>query len=201
MLPDFPNSKRELDQLIALRLRRSIRERNVIATLATTIVQHEGNLMAYDQLTKEGKRIVTGGYEKAEAGVTIPLEEIPNLTGDNLNKKIDEIAEDIAKQASQRGFQKIDEALTEAGAGVDAAGGPMTPELYLEGLEKMEMSFDTETLQPTFTIVIHPAMMPSMEKLKDQMENNPEYKARYEALMERKREEWRDRESHRRLVD
>lgn len=201
MLPDFPTSKRDLSQLLDLRLRRSVRQRSVLATLATSIVQHEGSVMAYDQLTREGKRIVTGAYEKAEAGIMIPIEEIPDLTGDNLNKKIDEIAEDIAKQTSQKGFKKIHETLDEAGTGVDAEGQPLTPELFLKSLEGMEMNFDPETLEPTFSIVIHPSMKPSMEKLKDQMENNPEYKAKYEALLTKKREAWRDREGHRRLVD
>ncbi|HET9366357.1 MAG TPA: hypothetical protein VFP71_15230, partial [Candidatus Angelobacter sp.] len=167
----------------------------------TSIVQHEGSHMAYDQLTKGGKRVVTGNYETAETGIMIPVEEVPDLTGDNLYKKIDQIADDIARQTSQKSFKKLDEVLDEAGTGIDAKGQPITPELYLQGLERMEVSFDPDTLEPTFSIVIHPAMMPAMEKLKDQMENNPEYKKQYDALMARKREEWLDRESRRKLVD
>jgi hypothetical protein len=201
MLPDFPTLKRDLGQLLDLRMKRSARQRNVIATLATSIVQHEGHAMAYDQMTKDGKRIVAGEYEKAEAGIMIKIEEVPDLIGDNLLKKIDEIAESIAKQTSQMSFARIDETLNEAGTGIDAKGQSLSPELYLEVLEGMEIGFDSETLEPTFSIIIHPAMMPAMERLKNQMENNTAYKQRYDALMERKREEWRDRESHRRLVD
>jgi len=201
MLPDFPSSKRDIDQLIRLRLQRSIRQRSVLAGLAASIVQHEGELMAYDQLTKEGKRTLTGEYEKAEAGVTISLEEIPTLTGENLYKKLDQLAEDIARQTSQTGFRRLEETLANAGTGVDAGGQPLTPELYMQSLEAMEINFNPDTLEPTFVLIIHPAMRPSLEKVKDLMENDPEYKGKYEALMARKLEDWRDRESRRKLVD
>ena len=157
--------------------------------------------MAYDQVWKTGKRVISSEYEKAEAGIMIPIEDVPELTGERLLKKIDEIADQIAQQTSRTGYKKIDEVITEAGGGVDAQGQALTGEIYLKALERMEMSFDPETLLPTFQIVVHPDMIPSMLKLKETVEDDPEFKKRYDELISRKLKDWRDRESNRRLVD
>ncbi|HKW73934.1 MAG TPA: hypothetical protein VJN64_00285 [Terriglobales bacterium] len=201
MLPDLPNSKRELEQYIFLRLHAAIKERNVLARHSKSIVQHEGDRMAHDQITREGKRIVESEYERAEAGIMVPIEEVPTMVGPKLIEKLDQMADDIASQTSRSGYKKLDEVLTETGAGIDAGGKPLDAEMYLQALEGMEINFDPETLQPTFVIVIHPDLTPAMMKVKDTVENDPNFKRRYDDLIARKLKDWRDRESNRRLVD
>jgi hypothetical protein len=201
MLPDFPTLKQELEEVLFLQLCNAIKDRNVLARHSSSIVQHEGNQMSHDQLTALGKRVVTGEYERAEAEVMIPIEEVPEMVDDKLFQKLNELADSIAGQTSRSGYKKLDDVISEAGGSVDARGEGLTAEHYLQALEGMEINFDPDTLQPTFIIIIHPAMTPAMEKLKEVIENDGEIKKRYDDLMARKLKDWRDRENNRRLVD
>lgn len=69
-------------------------------------------------------------------------------------------------------------------------------------MAKVEWSFDPETEEPTgMSFVMHPDTAAKIIPLVKEWEQKPEFKARYEQLVERKREEWRARENRRKLVD
>ena len=68
---------------------------------------------------------------------------------------------------------------------------------------KVEMDFDPQTLQPKpgFVFVMHPDTAASMVPKVKEWEKDPTIKAEYERIIAVKREEWRDREANRKLVD
>lgn len=72
----------------------------------------------------------------------------------------------------------------------------------LEIFRTVEMEFDPKTLQllPGFQFVMHPETAAKVVPKIQEWEKDPEFKAKHERIMERKREEWRDREARRKLV-
>ena len=83
----------------------------------------------------------------------------------------------------------------------DAGGKPFHPEMLLEAIERMPIEFDDKGNPKLPTITMNPAQM---ERIKDKLtewESDSVLRDRYEAIMRKKREEWLDRESNRKLVD
>jgi len=146
-------------------------------------------------------RTVTEGFEEIRVPIEVKIEDIPGLVGERLLEKVDAIAEDSARQVSQIFFRKMDEITREAGTAVDARGGPPTQELWLRIFKGMEMDFDLQTGKPEITFIAHPVMAEKMVKLWNEWEKDSEFMKRYEEALAEKREEWRDRESRRKLVE
>ena len=65
------------------------------------------------------------------------------------------------------------------------------------------MDFDPQTLQPKpgWVWVMHPNMAASVIPKVNEWEKDPTFNAKRERIMVVKREEWRDREANRKLVD
>lgn len=179
----------------------SVQAKSPLRTLGSRITQHEGVLHTYEQSTDYGIRSVTEGLEEISVPIEVKIDEIPELVGEKLLARIDAIAEDAARQVSQITFRKMDQVTREAGMAVDAAGGPPTQKIWLEMFEKMEVDFDPKTGMPEVTLVMHPVMAESMQKLWIEWEKDASFMKQYGDLLARKREEWRDRESRRKLVD
>ena len=201
MLPDFPKSRLEFQKKLSLRVYLASQAKSPLRALGRSITQHEGVLHSYEQITDSGIRSVTEGMQEVTVPIEVKIEEIPELVGEKLLARVDAIAEETARQVSQITFRKMDQVIREAGMAVDAAGGPPTKEIWLEMFEKMEMDFDPVTGRPEVTMVLHPVMAQTMKKLWSEWEQDMVFMKRYKELLAEKREEWRDRENRRKLVD
>jgi hypothetical protein len=73
--------------------------------------------------------------------------------------------------------------------------------MLMDMLETMPIDFDRSGKPKMPTVVLHPDMFRSIEPKLREWEKDPELRARREAMLARKKEEWRVRESRRRLVD
>jgi len=165
--------------------------------LAQPVTQHEGLEYSYEQV---GFGIISEGYQHAGAKIEVKFEEIPELVGEKLVAKVDQAADDIARQMSQFGYAKLDEAITKGGNKIDAQGQPFSQTMYLEMIERMEVSFDKNG-KPTHTIITHPDMAKAMIARMVEWEKDDAFQRKYKDLMQRKQEEFLDRESNRKLVD
>jgi hypothetical protein len=85
---------------------------------------------------------------------------------------------------------------------VVSIGSEFTPDSLLEVISRVPEDFDPRTLErkegPVF--VLHPDTASKVLPQAKQWEQDPEFKAKLDAIIERKREEWRDREANRKLV-
>lgn len=201
MLPDFPRTRRELYKKLQLRIRMTAQAKSPLHALGSSITQHEGVLHSYNQLTHSGIRTVTEGFKEIKVPIEVKFEDIPGLIGEKLLERVDAIADDVARQTSQAFYQKMDQTTKEAGTAVNAGGGPPTKELWLKMFQEMEMDFDPKTGKPTITFIAHPTMGEAMHKSWSEWEKDPAFMKQYNEMLSAKREDWRDRESRRKLVD
>ncbi len=197
MLPDFPDTKTDLAARLRQILKQKTLERSVLASLAKSYVQHEGTIHSYPQ---EGFGTITEGFQEFRVPIKLTLEELKNLTGAHLNRKLDELAEKMAAEISAHGQSVLDRVTKKAGNVFDAGGAEFSKDHFLELLGKVDMTFGSNK-KPEIVWVAHPDMVEAMQKAWPVWEKDKEFMKRYEALIERKREEWLDRESHRKLVD
>ena len=201
MLPDFPKLRKEMSSHLMLKLHAMVQEKEPILADIRGITQHEGDIIAYDQLTGEGVRIVTEGFKEVQSAFVTRFEDVPGLVGERLDTKLAGIADDIARHLSESFRQTMDTTTREAGTAIDAGGAPFSKELYLQGMEKIEMNFDPKTRRPELVFWAGPKMVEAMQKAWEDWKQDREFMRKYKELLARKYEDWRDRESRRKLVD
>ena len=197
MVPDFSKTKSEISKLLSLRLRVKTTQLSVLASLARPIVQHEGTIHSYPQ---EGFGNISEGFEQFQVPIKLTVEEMKHLTGNKLAEKMDAMAEEMARKTSEHGYRVLDRVTAKAGNVLDAGGEAFSKDHYLSMLEKIEMSFKPDG-QPDFVIVAHPQMAEALSRIWPVWEKDSDFMAQYNALLSRKREDWLDRESNRKLAD
>ena len=93
-------------------------------------------------------------------------------------------------------YRKMNEVTEEVGNAMDMKGAPLTQDAFFTMLERVDMEFGPDNL-PTSVWHTTPALAEVIRKWDD----DPAFRSRYEELLDRKRNEWRDRESNRKLVE
>lgn len=198
MLPDFPQLKEKLSLLLRERLRQSFARQAPVISDIRKFRSHEGDTFTIHRL--DGS-LTTSAYQLTEAEFSIDRGELPTLTPHQLVSKLDEAAAKMAEQASKRFFEELSEAVTRIGNVVNAQGQPISPELVFEVLEKIELDFDEHGKPHGLTMVVGTKVAEALRTLIPKWEADTDLNKRYQVLMKKKREEWRDRESRRKLVD
>lgn len=197
MLPDFPKTKRKLGEAIDKYLQYLIRQDPLLSEIREE--RHfEGNRMS--SITENGQ-LGQSAYEEISAGYSIRREDIIVKGPMAFVENIHSVAEKMKKQKAKLLFDKFKEVTDKTGNIVDAKGRPLTFKLLMQLLEKISIDFDDHGNPFLPTLVISPAMGAKLKHKLPEWEANPEYKKKLEELIARKREEWNDRESHRKLVD
>jgi hypothetical protein len=175
VLADFHELKTELDNYIRVKLRRKMDARDSVVSQVRQYTQHEGLIQRYKQLGPDGK-VVEEGFEVMSTEFVTSVDEIPTLIGVNLEKKLDEIAEKTAANLAAAFYKRVGEACDEAGNSLSAGGKPLSAEMLLQMMDRVEMEFD-QTGKPTTALVFHPDMTESFKKVAEQIENDPETQA------------------------
>jgi hypothetical protein len=191
MLPDFPGIRRALDDAARYRVHMKTRSKSVIGALVHSITQHEGAQHSYHQ---KGTGTITQGYQAMSARFEISMAEVPHLIGEKLEARIDAMADEMARQTSHLFYETIGRETAKVGNSIDAGGGPMTQEMVLDMMERVDWS-------PDSVFIAHPVMAEAMQELWKEWEKDAAFMKKVKEVEYRKKEEWRDRESNRKLVD
>jgi len=115
---------------------------------------------------------------------------------DNLLLAIDEAADDGLRKIMPQFFELVGRLSDAAGNSIDAKGRPVSHELLLEMLEKMDIEFEDDGKPNMPTLVVNPEMADALRKLPPP---TAEQEKKHRDLMERKRQEYNDRKRHRKL--
>ncbi len=198
MLPDFPTQKAVLQSRLVARFEQKVQERLGPFGKSPRYTNHEGDcwsLQGADGIPNER------GYEALEVESVIALDEVPTLTLESACQRIDAAAEEMAAKATRKFLKELGETLESAGRTINAGGKGFTKELFLEALSSIEMSFDERGALVAPSLVVPSALATSIQANTEAWMSDPEFVARYDEIIARAREAWRDRESRRKLVD
>ncbi len=109
-------------------------------------------------------------------------------------------AQDFANQRVLMTMQGINE-ITELTGNVVNSNGGFTTEHFFQSLEKVQIDFDKAGNPMIPTMVGSPETVNKMMAVLKEGEHLPENKKRIDAIIGKKRKDWHDRESNRKLVD
>lgn len=103
---------------------------------------------------------------------------------------------DMAVEKERMLIETLNEATQRVGNVVDARGKPFTFDLFLEMIEKVWIEFDEHGKAIMPTMMAGSAVAAQMSSL----DADPANKVKFDALMQRKKEQWLAREADRTLV-
>jgi len=157
---------------------------------------HEGSSSA---MHRESGEVEDVEIQKIEAGVELPTNTLLYGPLDDLLKSFREIGRELGAQQEMIMFDTFEQATSKTGNVVNDKGSPLTTDLFFQVLETIEIDFDGNGSPRMPTMVVNPAMAEQIARLQ-QESDRPDVKARYDALMRKKKMEWRAREADRTLV-
>ncbi len=197
MLPDFLKTKEKIQKMLDYTYRQAISGHlGPIAGVPKSIL-FEGNKSIVNH---EDGSVSETKPEEISIKLQINLAEVETMNHEKVLEKIDQFASIMAEKHAKLFYAKVDETVEEAGNVVSADGKPFSMDLFFEVLEKIPRDFDEEGNPSELMCPVNPKLFPSVAKVIEQAKTDPEMDKRINDIMERKREEWRVRESNRKLV-
>jgi hypothetical protein len=195
MLPDFPVLKDALQKkLMDITRLRTQHYMGLLGRIGKRQL-HEGKghiLVRADGSRDEGPSI------EIAVPITLASDEIESLTMDELVAKLDRAALEMADKQSALFSKRFEQSVNEAGNAINAEG--MTEiEAFFTGLETVDLKFNDDGT-PDLPESPQPSGQAWLERMHSLVAHDPVLRRRYTSLIERKREEFRDREISRKLV-
>jgi len=194
MLPDFLQFKRAFRAALIDHLNRMLSEASVVSHLQRE--RHFEGDAVQDQLAPEGRP-----YSEFAAKLAIPTERLiadgPLAFGETLP----EVAASLIRQQSDHVFEAFERVSEMGGCVLKIEGLPKTFDEFLGHFERFPLSFDDNGRPSRPEFLVPPGAKAIFESRQREWLSMPENRKRLADVIERKREEWDDRESHRELVD
>jgi hypothetical protein len=197
MLPDYPKIKDHIKREFNSLARGESSKDPLLSGIQIQEV-HEGD--TYSITSIDGIK-QDDTYKKIEARFDITKEEMMTKGPEIYFSKAKEVAKTMIEQESKQVISKLTEAAEKAGNVVDGKSKPLSPDTIFEAMEKIRMDFD-EFGNPIFpTLLLLPEMLDRIRSEIPKWESDPKVMAKQREIVEKKRKEWLDRESYRKLVD
>lgn len=195
MLPDFPETKRLFSRFFQTYMRLKIREISPYSAVQTRYL-HEGRAM---KITRADQSESASGLEQLSAYIEVKSDEIENLTFDRAIEKHEAMIADLVRKQTRFIRERMTSEIPESQT-LDAKGRKFEGQVVIDLLEKMQIDFYPDGT-PHKIFVDGPFFTPERMAVVDkEFESDPELKRKFEEMMAKKKEEWRDREADRKLV-
>jgi hypothetical protein len=197
MFPDFVSCKK----IIAKRHIRQLaqrRQQDPLLAQMPVIHLHEGRgLLTH----REDGSVDPVEFESFTHEFSIGRAELQEEAEVVIEEKMKEASDALHAKHSQVFLAEMEKAAQQSGNVVNAGGRRLTPELYLELLEKMEIDFHPDGSPRIPSLVMSPEMARKMVPQIQAWGEDPDFRKKRAALLETKRNQWYARESNRKLVD
>jgi hypothetical protein len=198
MLPDFPEIKGHISQLRSAEMSAS-RFGDRVLDKVRSYRQHEGD--RFTIIREDGSSTTSAQRKLQSENIEFRLTDIQARGEIAIHEAFAKAYQQIAIAGRRLFSERLEE---EPINRLDAQGRQFSPELYLELLESLEISFDEQGNwnEPDFWQERpNPATMKRVEAVRKRFDEEPELKSKLETLLARKREAFNDREINRKLVD
>jgi hypothetical protein len=197
MLPDFPEIKQHVHQFLMHYLDNRCRYHMGVLRLVRSVSIPEGS---HTKVTRPDGTTDEPKMERAEVGLFASSDPRKGLSFEEVLKSLDDAARQMAEKQTQMMFRRIDEVTKETGNVSDLAGQPFTAKALNDMLERLDIPFDPQGKPCIPPLVCNPKTAEELISRKTEIESDLAEKRRFVEIIARKRQEFRDRESNRKLV-
>ena len=197
MFPDYLKTKEKLQKMLHYKMMQThLTHMGPLADVPISLI-FEGNQTVV--IREDGSSEETN-MEEITAELQVKIEEVENMSHEMVLDKINGVTEEMVGNMKKLFYGQIEKSADEVDNVVSAGGKPFSMDLFFELLEKIHIDFDEAGNPCGLTFVTSPKMFPSIVKIIAQAKADPANDRRYQAIIERKWEEWRVREGNRELV-
>jgi hypothetical protein len=194
MLPDFPELKQTFAQKILRKFEAKRAETIHVFDKARKICLHEGKRLV---ITHEDGRESEVEIKHIGVEYSITDAECESLTPEQLSAKVEGAAVEMGRKQLQLAYEELNRSVQNE---VNLQGQPLNPDHLLRCFEKIWIDFDAEGRPKLPTIIIHPDQSDTYKRIGEEIDSTPELRKRFAQIIASKKEEWRARESNRKLV-
>jgi hypothetical protein len=199
-LPKYKEVKAIIEKSISKRFHDVSRLEMQPFNESPNFIQHEGKTLIHNTLDNQASK-KTMNYQMAKVEYKIEHAKIPDMNPEEVFAIVDEKAKDIGGQIAKYHFSVLNKTIKETGNSVDAKGQKLSPELFLETMSKISISFDKDGKPRLPTIVISPKTADQWKRVIAEAEADPEHKKKFDAIIEQKKKEFNAEQARRKLVD
>ena len=193
MFPDFLKTKEKLQKMINYEMQKArLSHMGPFADVPKSMIFEADK----HTVVREDGSVDGGDLENTTVKLEVKFDEVEKMNHEMVLDKINRAAEEMAGKLKKLAFEQIEKSAEEAGNVGSTGGKSLSVNLLFEVLEKIDVDFDEAGNPYELRVVVHPERLSSISRVISQVEADP----RYQAIIERKREEWRAREGNRKLV-
>jgi hypothetical protein len=194
MLPDFPDVRKHASEFLMKLFQRRVSQRTGVLQEMKPRQLEEGDTVEFHRVDGTVDHVK---MNCVRSELKLQLDRLQDRGLQAVLEALDKTATDLAQKQSKFFFRRLEEICDEAGQTADGKGRPMSFDVIIELLDKMDIDFDDvgNPVLPT------PVDSRGKRGALDKLEITDEQNERFRRLIEEKRFAWRDRESNRRLVD
>ncbi len=196
MLPDYPEIKKRISDILLLRLKLTSWAKMGPLSQVRKMKIQEGD--KHLLLRMDGTQDMTEPKE-IKADFQLSNDETKNATMKELVELTDKLADEMARKTAEMMYSGIAKACDAVGNAVDAKGESMSPKLFFKVLDKIWIDFDDNGNPILPTLIVGDEKIG--KKLLDDLKNDPQNDKLFSKIIEKKRIEFNDREANRKLVD
>lgn len=197
MLPDYPEIKKDVGEFVMHFMQMRIAYHSGFVGQIKRTVIPEGD---HNRLIRSDGTVDDTRPEKVAGNETIPVDPKIGLSFDDALQKLDSIAKQIAQQQSKVVFERLREVTDKTGNVVNVKMEEFSLKTLNDMLERMPIEFDDKGNPRLPSIVCGPEMWKKVMDRRAEIESDQLEKRRMDEIMATKREDFRVRESRRRLV-
>jgi len=196
MLPDFPLIKAEIKTRLNSWFRNALKG-DPLLQIFKEVRHFEGNEFS---IHKDGKSVRNTPYTEASSVIPVDRNDVISNGVDAYFGKVIDMLEEISNQKAKMLIDVLDKAAGKTG-NIIKGEGPFTPETYFAALEKIDVAFDENGEPIPVSMLVAPQVAREIEEHLPEWLENVEYKKKYDEIIRKKKKEFNDRESDRKLVD
>lgn len=202
MIPDFPTVKHQLNKLMANAITHQIREISPMMQRASKKILFEGNKMA---IQREDGEFELSEMEKVEAMIQLEKDELLNLTPEQLDEKMQTMANEMAIQLTSNVLSEIDKAVKKTGNSISSPNG-LTIEWIHEATRRIKISFEDDDINKPVELVLiaSPEVCERLKMEEESLTDSQKVRLQkeYKEIIEQKyKEHLADLESRRLIMD
>lgn len=201
MLPDFKSTKKKIETAIYSTVTNKVHDGPLLSQIPKK-VHLEGQKHSFIDSTGE---YVENEYDKVDSQFSIGNEEVLEKGLFCLVEKCIKATDEMNEKITLGVIEEIKKAAAKAGNEINSKG-KSPAEVYLESVETIQVDFDDRGDPYLPSLYTDPSTaLRENKRSKEYFDKNPnheyEFNEKLDKIIEKKREEWDDRESNRKLVD
>lgn len=197
MLPDFPEVKKFYQESLDQMLRRFLKS----DPLLSQVNEHSYTEGLKNSIANESEEETHSEMKEIGEEIRVSTQDIVDQGPAAFIEHYKKLAATINQRRTQMMLQMVEEGAKKVGNTLSRKGQPFNPDHFLMMLEKVIIPFDDEG-NPHLPVLVGGQKF--MEEIRDKIpewEADPLLKAKFDEVIKKKKAEWDDRESYRKLVD